>query len=329
MSKLAIKAGATEQTLQIFVQSKTATDGSGATGLTATTASIQMHYSRPFGTATAVTLTTASVGATQTYKAGLLTELSATGMKGWFRFDPPDTAFATGANHVGFHLSGATAIAELPFEVQLTGPDWSNAVNFGLTALPTATIGATGGLARRTDLITATTLNSATNLAGLATITATDVLTQALSAANSATNLIGLATITATTISTQVNAATGVSGITGYATHTATDILTQALAALDTAVPGSPTANSINDTINNLDSVLPTTEIASFLKVDGLETGFTMQGGFRIMLAALSGIVAGATTATVTFQSPNATATRIRATVSAFGNRTALDLVPT
>ena len=322
MAKLLLPKSATAQTLQLFVQSKTATDGSGATGLTATTASIQMHYSRPLATLVAVTLVTATTGATQDYKSGLLTEIGATGMKGWYRFDPPDAALASGVNHVGFHLSGATAIADLPIEIQLTDFNLNNGVNGGLTSLPTATSGATGGLALRTHLITATALNSATNLIGLATLTATHVLGQI----NAATNLLGLATLTATHVLGQINAATN---IIGLATMTATDVLTQALAALDTAVPGSPTANSINDTVANLDAVLPTTEIASFLKVDGLETGFTMQGGFRVMFAALSGVLAGANTATITIQSPNATATRIRSTVDADGNRSARDLVPT
>lgn len=151
MAKLSIFAGSTGVSWDIFIQASTATDGSGLSGLLGTSAGLQCFYHRPFSTSVPVSLTTGSL--TQAYTTGVFVEINSTGMKGMYRFDPPDTALAAGAKSVSFMLSGATAMAQVPLEVELTA--WNNQD------------GVAGGLI---GLSSTGTLGSVSNVRGTATV---------------------------------------------------------------------------------------------------------------------------------------------------------------
>lgn len=115
--KLARKVGATSQIFQIFIQDSSSATGAGLTGLLFNTASLAAYYHRDTDTtATAITLVTMTVG---TFTSSGFKEIDATNMPGWYQFCPPNTALASGAASVGFHLKGATNMAPLPIEVDL------------------------------------------------------------------------------------------------------------------------------------------------------------------------------------------------------------------
>lgn len=59
-------------------------------------------------------------------------------------------------------------------------------------------------------------------------------------------------------------------------------------------------------------------------RADGVETGWTLRQGLRLMLSALAGKLSGAATATVTIRDVNDAKNRIVATVDASGNRSAV-----
>jgi len=61
MAKLALKKGATDVTVYLFIQDSSVTTVAGLTGLTFETASLACYYVRPLGAASAITLTTQTV----------------------------------------------------------------------------------------------------------------------------------------------------------------------------------------------------------------------------------------------------------------------------
>src|SRR5258708_1816611 len=116
--KLEKLAGATSEIWQIFVQDKTSTVGAGLAGLVFNTSGLTAYYHRDTdNTATAITLVTMTVG---TFTSSGFKEIDATNMPGWYQFCPPNAAIASGAKSCAFHLKGATNMAPLPIEVQLT-----------------------------------------------------------------------------------------------------------------------------------------------------------------------------------------------------------------
>jgi hypothetical protein len=136
--------GATSRIWQVFIADSSSTTGAGLTGLLFNTASLTAYYHRDTDTtATAITLVTMTVG---TFTSSGFKEIDATNMPGWYQLCPPNAALASGAKSVALLLKGATNMAPLPIEVQLTAVDFTDAVRAGMTALPNATAGASGGL---------------------------------------------------------------------------------------------------------------------------------------------------------------------------------------
>lgn len=119
--KLSIKAGSTSQSINIFIQDSSSTTGAGLTGLAFNTASLVAYYALPRAAAVAITLATQTV--TGAFSSGGFVEISSANMPGWYRLDLPDAALASG-RFVSLHLKGATNMAPLPIEIELTG--WDN-----------------------------------------------------------------------------------------------------------------------------------------------------------------------------------------------------------
>lgn len=131
--KLSILAGSTSQTINVFIQDSSSTTGAGLTGLVYNTSSLVAYYALPRAAATAITLATQTV--TGAYSSGGFVEISSSNMPGWYRLDVPDASIASG-RFTSIHLKGATNMAPLPIEIELTAWNNQDAVHGGMSALP-------------------------------------------------------------------------------------------------------------------------------------------------------------------------------------------------
>jgi hypothetical protein len=145
--KLSILAGATSQTINVFIRDSSSTTGAGLTGLVYNTSSLTAYYALPKAAAVQITLATLAA-VTSAYSSGGFKEIDATNMPGWYRLDLPDAAIASG-RFVSLHLKGATNMAPLPVEIELTAWNNQDGVRGGMTALPSAAAEAAGGLVTR------------------------------------------------------------------------------------------------------------------------------------------------------------------------------------
>ena len=134
--KKIIKAGATSQTIDIFIQDSASTTGGGKTGLAYNTASLTAYYRKgATGSATAITLATQTVGGA--YSSGGFVEIDATNMPGLYRLDLPNAVVDT-AGSVSLMLKGASGMAPLPIELQVIAADLDDATALGLSRLDAA-----------------------------------------------------------------------------------------------------------------------------------------------------------------------------------------------
>jgi hypothetical protein len=142
-----VKLGATSRREYLFVKDSSVTTGAGKTGLAFNTASLTAYYVRPGAVAVAITLITQTV--TGAWASGGFVEVDATNTPGWYRLDVPDAVFASGVDKALVHLKGASNMMPANLEYQLVAFDPSDAVRFGLTALPNAAAEAAGGFYTR------------------------------------------------------------------------------------------------------------------------------------------------------------------------------------
>ncbi len=143
MAKISVKAGTTSLIVNVFIMDSASTTGAGKTGLVYNTASLTAYYCLPGAAAAAITLATQTV--TGAYSSGGFVEIDATNMPGWYRFDVPNAAVASG-RFSSIHFKGASGMAPLPLEIELTAVDNSDAVRYGLTALPNVASGSAGAI---------------------------------------------------------------------------------------------------------------------------------------------------------------------------------------
>lgn len=315
--KLSIVAGATSQTVNVFVRDSSSTTGGGLTGLVFNSASLTAYYALPKAAAVAITLATLAA-VTSAYSSGGFKEIDSANMPGWYRFDIPDAALASG-RFVSIHLKGAANMAPLPIEIELTAWNNQDAVRGGLTALPNAAAEAAGGLYTRgsgagqiaqqangqVDINISTIKTQAVTCAAGVTVLAS-VGTAATSTAQTGDSFARLGAPAGLTVSADILSVAGI--------DTAIKAKTDNLPVAPAAVGDIPTANA------NADALLD--------RAAGVETGWTLRQALRIMLSALGGKLAGAATTTVTTRDMADTKNRISATVDASGNRSAVTLDP-
>lgn len=147
MSKREIKAGATSQTIDVFIQDSSVSTGAGLTGLVYNTASLTAYYRKgATGTPTAITLATQTVGGA--YSSGGFVAVDGTNCPGQYRLDLPNAAVDT-AGMVTIYLRGATNMAPCVMEIEVVAVDKFDAVRYGMTALPNAAAESSGGLYTR------------------------------------------------------------------------------------------------------------------------------------------------------------------------------------
>jgi len=122
VAKLFVQAQATSNRSEyVFVQDSASTTGGGKTGIAYNAAGLTAYYVRPAGSATVITLATQTV--TGAWSSGGWVEVDATNLPGIYRFDIPNAVFATGVDHAVVMLKGASGMAPVSLEYQLTGFD--------------------------------------------------------------------------------------------------------------------------------------------------------------------------------------------------------------
>ena len=147
MAKREILVGATDQTVDIFVNDSSSTTGGGLTGLVFNTASLTCYYRKgATGAATALTLATQTVAGA--HSDGGFKEIDATNMPGAYRLDLSDTMVAA-AGMLTVYLRGATNMVPCVLEIEVVNVNKFDGVRMGLTALPNAAAEAAGGLYTR------------------------------------------------------------------------------------------------------------------------------------------------------------------------------------
>ena len=134
MAKVSLLAGTTSYTVNLFIMDSTSTTGAGKTGLAFNTASLTAYYVLPKAAAVAITLATQTV--TGAWSSGGFVEVDATNLPGVYRFDVPNACLATTNKSCAIQLKGATAMAQIVLEVELTATDNQTAL---LTAAQIAT----------------------------------------------------------------------------------------------------------------------------------------------------------------------------------------------
>lgn len=105
--------------------------------------------------------------------------------------------------------------------------------------------------------------------------------------------------------------AAGTRTLTGFGT-----LIADIWANVSRTITGGTLTTAPPTAVQNADALLG--------RVDGVETGVTPQGAFRLMLSALAGKLSGAGTTTITIRNTADTKDRIAATVDADGNRSAI-----
>jgi len=138
--KLQLAKASTDVTIEIWIADSSSTTGAGLTGLVWNSAGLASYYARPLAVAAALTLATQTV--TGAHSDGGFVEIDATNMPGWYRLDLSDAILATGVDSVGVHLEGATNMAPLPIEIQLTDLDMNTAMRGTDNAATAAVLGA-------------------------------------------------------------------------------------------------------------------------------------------------------------------------------------------
>ncbi len=133
-----IKKGSTDISVDVYIIDST--DGTPELGVLYDTAGIDLEYRREGA---------AVVNAIEATLAALTTAHTDWGFleigHGYYRFDLPNAAFATGANSVSIQGT-VTGMIVLPQTIQLVDFDPEDAVRMGLTALPNANADAALGL---------------------------------------------------------------------------------------------------------------------------------------------------------------------------------------
>jgi hypothetical protein len=149
MAKTSLVVGTTSYLARVFIQDSSSTTGAGLTGLVFNTSNLVCYRARDDdgnAAGTAITLATATRG---TWTSGGFVEKDATNMPGVYEFGVPNAALATGSKTVTLVFKGATNMAPLVLEYELTATNNQDAVRGGMTALPNANAEAAGGLYTR------------------------------------------------------------------------------------------------------------------------------------------------------------------------------------
>jgi len=143
MAKEVVKVGSTSRTEYVMIYDSSVSTGVGLTGLAYNTANLVASYVLSGAARTAITLATQTVSGA--WSSGGFVEVDATNCPGLYRIDIPNAAFASGNKSI-IMLKGATNMAPVVLEYQLTGYDSDDSVRMGMTSLPSVAFNSAGGL---------------------------------------------------------------------------------------------------------------------------------------------------------------------------------------
>lgn len=161
--KRILKAGAVDQTIDIFIPDSSATDGSGKTGLVHNTGSLVCYYRKgATGTPTQLSLVTQTVAGA--HADGGFVAVDGTNMPGVYRLDLSDTIISA-AGAVTIMLKGATDMAPVLVELQVVTYDpFTEALDVNVVSIDGEPAEDSGALA---TLITADMDANSTKLAAI------------------------------------------------------------------------------------------------------------------------------------------------------------------
>ena len=270
--KLALVKGSTDVSVNVFIQDSSSSVGAGLTGLVYNSSGLVCYYCRPGSAAAQLTLATQTV--TGSHSDGGFVEISSANMPGIYRLDLSDAILASGVDSVVVMLKGATNMAPCVLEIQLTNLNLNDGVRAGLTALPNAAADGAGGLpisdgggldldtylGRITANVALASVCTETRLAelGATNIPADiDTLLARLTAARAGylDNLNGHTPQTGDSYARIGANGAGLSAVPWNASWDA-EVESEVADALNVAIPGTPTADSINQRIKALDELL-------------------------------------------------------------------------
>jgi hypothetical protein len=127
VAKLLVQKESTSRREYLFIQNNSVGTGAGLTGLAFNSAGLGAWYVRTGAAAVAISLV--SQTPTGAYSSGGFAEVDAANMPGVYRFDVPNTTFATGSDKAIVMLKGATNMAPVVLEYQLTDFDPENDIS--------------------------------------------------------------------------------------------------------------------------------------------------------------------------------------------------------
>lgn len=146
----AVKLGATDRTVLVFIPDPASTDGSGKTGLAhsdMTVSGTRVETDNDVVVTDYTSSLNALTNLTDAHNDWGWKEVSSTLAPGLYRLDIADAIFASGAWYAVVYVQiTSSAAAASPIEFELVAYDPLDGVRFGLTALPNAAADAAGGL---------------------------------------------------------------------------------------------------------------------------------------------------------------------------------------
>lgn len=325
--KRKMKGGTTSVSLPIRIRDTSSSVGAGLGSLAYNTAGLTAEYRRKGQSSwTAITLASKTLG---TYTSGGFVADGA--RAGYYEFDPPDAAVASGAAWVAIRLYGATNMEDTSIEIELDAVDYQDGTAFGLSRIDAA-------ISSRSTYSGSDTAGTTTLLARLTSTRAglLDNLDAAISTRSTyaggdtagTTTLLGRLTSTRAGLLDNLDAAIS-TRLAPTVTGRTLDVSAGGEAGIDWANIGSPTS-TVALTGTTIDLVSRT---GFKLASDGLdsitiETGLNARQALAIMSAESAGNLAGAAGSTITFTGAGVATNRITATVDTSGNRTGIVLNP-
>ena len=147
--KLSIPSGTTSKRIAIFIQDSSSTTGAGLTGLTNASAGLTCYSWIDTDGDVAATAQTLSSATRGTFTSGGFIQKDSTNQPGAYEFGIPNALLASGVKWAFIMFKGATNMAPLPIEIEVTATSNQDAVRGGMTALPNANAEAAGGLYTR------------------------------------------------------------------------------------------------------------------------------------------------------------------------------------
>jgi len=316
MAQISRQVGTTSQVTLLFVQDSSSTTGAGLTGLAHNTGSLTAYYKRSNGTAS-VAITLANITTLGTFVSGGFKEVDATNMPGVYEFHPPNAALASGADSVAILLKGAANMAPCPLIIELTGTSNQDATAGGISrldaAISTRSTYAGGDTSGTTTLLGR--IGGAITIAGgkvAATLASADVT------GNIACDLQTIKTQAVTAAAgVTFPASIGTSTYSGADTSGTTTLLSRVTAAVALAgsAPSWYATTGLKLASDGLDSVV-------------IDASINARQALSLIASATAGTVSGNDTNSPVFKGINTNTTRITATTTAAGNRTAVTLSP-